>query len=462
MNNHQVIALPPRSSGGRLDIAVIGSGIAGLGAAWLLSKRHRVTLYEKSGRVGGHANTVDVAVPGGVVPVDTGFIVYNERNYPNLTRLFRHLGVATTASSMSFAVSVDAGRLEYSGGSWGGLFAQPSNLLRPAYLRMLADIVRFFREAPAARFADAEVSLGEWLAARNYCEAFLYDHLLPMAAAIWSVPVRQMLAFPVASFVAFLHNHGLLRLADRPQWRSVDGGSRRYVARILDDFDGRILHGTPVRAVCPGLAGVAVHDAMGGVKQYDQVVIAAHGDEARAMLPAADRDTQSILGAFRYQANTAVLHRDKRLMPRRRRTWSSWNYLAVTGIDGARADTARVSVTYWMNRLQRIDPRHEMFVSLNPIRAPRDELTVAAFEYSHPAFDAAAIAAQRRLSSIQGRDGIWFCGSYCGFGFHEDALASGLAVAEALGARRPWTAEHPAPDREPAAARLALAEAGDD
>ncbi len=457
-----IIPFPARGSADRLDIAVIGSGVAGLGAAWLLARRHRVTLYEREDRLGGHSNTVDVALDGMVLPVDTGFIVYNERNYPILTRLLAHLGVATQASSMSFAVSVDGGRLEYSGGSWSGLLAQPLNLLRPSYLRMLRDTMRFFREAPLARVDGGDMALGEWLAARGYSDAFLYDHLLPMAAAIWSVPVRQMLRFPVASFVSFLHNHGLLRLSDRPQWRTVVGGSRRYVERIAADFAGRVLLGTPAVEVRPDPRGVIVRDARGGAKRYDRVVIAAHADQALAMLPEADRETRGLLAAFRYQANTAVLHRDARLMPRRRRAWSSWNYLAERGDDtasgAARAAGARVSVTYWMNRLQNLDPRHPVFVSLNPITAPRPELTIAAIEYSHPAFDAAAISAQRRLPAVQGRGGIFLCGSYCGYGFHEDALAAGVRVAEALGARAPWAEEA----NDVACAPSLDAQAGDD
>jgi len=459
-----VIPFPARGAPGQLDIAVVGGGIAGLGAAWLLAKRHRVTLYEREDRLGGHANTVDVAVGGTVLPVDTGFIVFNERNYPTLTRLLAHLGVATQASTMSFAVSVDGGRLEYSGGSWSGLVAQPLNLLRPSYLRMLRDTMRFFREAPLARVDGGDMALGEWLAARGYSDAFLYDHLLPMAAAIWSVPVRQMLRFPVASFVSFLHNHGLLRLYGRPQWRTVAGGSRRYVERMAADFPGRALLGTPVVEVRPGARGVTVHDARGGAKRYDRVVIAAHADQALAMLPSADRETRDLLGAFRYQPNTAVLHRDPRLMPRRRRAWASWNYLAERGGDDAagagRAAGARVSVTYWMNRLQNLDPRHPVFVSLNPIVAPLPDLTTAAIEYSHPAFDAAAIAAQRFLPAIQGRGGVFLCGSYCGYGFHEDALAAGLRVAAALGVHPPWAAADEA--EPPALAVAADAQAGDD
>jgi predicted NAD/FAD-binding protein len=363
---------------------------------------------------------------------------------------------------MSFAVSVDGGRLEYSGGSWSGLVAQPLNLLRPSYLRMLRDTMRFFREAPLARVDGGDMALGEWLAARGYSDAFLYDHLLPMAAAIWSVPVRQMLRFPVASFVSFLHNHGLLRLSGRPQWRTVVGGSRRYVERIAADFSGRVLLGTPAVEVQPGPGGVTVRDAHGGAKRYDRVVIAAHADEALAMLPHADHETRSLLGAFRYQPNTAILHRDPRLMPQRRRAWSSWNYLAERGGGGdaaARADAARVSVTYWMNRLQNLDERHPVFVSLNPIAAPRPELTEAAIEYSHPAFDAAALAAQRRLPEVQGRAGIFLCGSWCGYGFHEDALASGVRVAAALGAHAPWLPQPAAAEGDLPAA---IAAAGDD
>jgi uncharacterized protein len=441
----RIIPFAYPAHGPALDVAVIGSGIAGLGAAWLLSRRHRVTLYEKDLRPGGHANTIDVAVDGRTIPVDTGFIVYNERNYPNLTRLFALLGVASHASSMSFGVSIDNGRREYSGGSWSGLFAQPSNLLRPGHYAMLLDIVRFFREAHGvAAQVDEQTSLGEWLARCGYRRRFIFEHLLPMGAAIWSAPVRQILEFPAISFVRFFQNHGLLSLTERPQWRTVSGGARTYVQRLLGDFrDGALRLGARVACVRPGRQGVSVIDAQGNAARFDRVVIAAHGDQALRMLDGASARQYDALSAIRYQRNSAVLHSDERLMPRRRRAWSSWNYLAETGAEGA--ESAKFSVTYWMNRLQAIATDTPLLVSLNPLREPRAERVFARFEYDHPVFDAQALRAQRSLGQIQGENGVYLCGAWCGYGFHEDGLASGLAVAEMLGVRRPWAPEAKSP-----------------
>ena len=427
-----------------LEVAVIGSGIAGLGAAWLLSKKYRVTLYEKESRLGGHTNTVRVNYGGREIAVDTGFIVYNEANYPNLVQLFAHLDVRTHATDMSFSVSLDRGRFEYLGGEWSGLLAQPANLLRPAYWRMLADCLRFFREAPlllASPQGTADPTLGDYLDTAGYSRSFIEDHLLPMGAAIWSVPTARMRDFPARSFVRFFANHGLLQATRRPQWRTVTGGAGEYVRKIMAALPGTVRLAAPVVSVRPDGAGVLVRDARGGARRFDRVVIAAHADQALAMLESPTAQERRVLGAVSYQPNLAVLHRDAALMPRRRSAWASWNYIAER--DAARGDTKGprgASVTYWMNRLQKLDPSCPLFVSLNPLRAPRDELTVAAFEYHHPAFDAATLAAQGELASIQGVHNIWFCGSWCGFGFHEDALASGLACAEALGVRRPWAA----------------------
>lgn len=436
-----VIPFAPPAHGPALDIAVIGSGIAGLGAAWLLSRRHRVTLYEKDHRPGGHSNTVDVTVDGRTFAVDTGFIVYNELTYPNLTRLLALLGVANHASNMSFGVSIDGGRREYSGGSWTGLFAQPSNLLRPSHYAMLRDILRFFREAPGiAEREDERTTLGEWLTRGGYGRRFIFEHLLPMGAAIWSVPIRQMLDFPALSFVRFFENHGLLNLTERPQWRTVSGGARSYVDRLLGDFrNGTLRLGTPVAAVRPGARGVSVIDAQGHASRFDRVVIAAHGDQALRMLDGAGARQREVLSAFRYQRNVAVLHSDPLLMPRRRMAWSSWNYLAETGVSGP--DAGKFSVTYWMNRLQGIPVSTPLLVSLNPLREPRGAHVFARFDYDHPVFDADALRAQRLLGAIQGENGVYVCGAWCGYGFHEDGLASGLAVAELLGVRRPWAPE---------------------
>ena len=418
-----------------MRIAIIGSGAAGLGAAWLLSQRYDTVLYEAASKLGGHANTVDVLGPKGVVPVDTGFIVYNEHNYPQLTALFEHLGVETEASDMSFAVSLANGGYEYEG-SAGGFFGQRRNLLRPKQWRLLVDIRRFFREAPAILLQpDQGVSLGDYLKTNRYSKTFAYDHLLPMAAAIWSSSVEEILAFPARSFVSFYANHGLLRFTDRPEWRTVAGGSRRYVETISAGFRKQVRLSTPVKAVRRLNPGIEVIDAKGHRDRFDAVVMASHADQSLEILGGdASPLEQKVLGAFRYQENRAVLHSDESLMPRRKHLWASWNYLSPQRRD----DGERLAVTYWMNRLQNLDPALPLFVTLNAYREPAPETVHGSFTYDHPQFDKAAIEAQALLPEIQGAGGLWFCGSYCGFGFHEDALQSGLAVAERFGLKTPW------------------------
>ncbi len=421
--------------GGR--IGVVGSGIAGLSAAWLLSKRHEVTLIEAEQRAGGHSNTVDMDVGNRHVPVDTGFIVYNTASYPNLVALFSHLGVPTAPSDMSFAVSLHEGGYEYAGSSLASLFGQPSNLLRPSHWRMLADTLRFFREAPALGddVCDPGLTLGMYLSRSNYSEPFVARHILPMAAAIWSTPSRDVLDFPAAAFVRFFANHGLLQLANRPQWRTVIGGSREYVRRLLADFSGDIVLGDPVRSIVRSPDHVSIMTSR-GERRFDACVIATHADEALSLLAHPTTDERKVLGSFRYSRNRAVFHSDASLMPRRRRLWSSWNYLG----NGEGRD-ATLSVTYWMNKLQPLGADSpELFVTLNPPREVDVERTVASFNYTHPMFDAAAMRAQRQLWSLQGAHNTWFCGSYFGYGFHEDGLQSGLAAAEDIGGvRRPWS-----------------------
>jgi len=417
-------------------IAVIGAGITGLSAAWLLGQAHDVVLIEAEPRLGGHANTVLVPGDGGgETPVDTGFIVYNERTYPNFVALLDHLGVATQPTEMSFAVSLDAGRLEYSGTGLAGLFAQPGNLANPRFWAMLRGLVRFYRDATrdARAGSAAAMTLGEYLAAGGYGAAFRDDHLLPMAAAIWSAPCSEILSYPAQAFLRFHHNHGLLQLTDRPLWRTVTGGSAVYVERLRSRFRGSVRLGTPARQVRRSPNEVLVAGD-GWSERFDQVVFATHADRTLALLADPDPLEASALGAFRYSRNRAVLHGDEALMPRRRRAWASWNHLG----ERARPDAA-CAVTYWMNLLQDLPRQRPFFVTLNPPGRLRAETILREEVYEHPIFDRAALAAQEHLWSLQGARRSWFCGAYFGSGFHEDGLQSGLAVAEALGdVRRPW------------------------
>jgi predicted NAD/FAD-binding protein len=430
-----------------MRVAVIGTGIAGNAAAWALSKRYPVTVYEREFRSGGHSHTVTVDYDGSPLAVDVGFIVYNELNYPDLTQLFAHLNVETVESCMSFAVSADAGRFEWKGGGadWRqtalGLFAQPRNLLSPSYLWMLRDILTFNStsvEDQASGFLTG-LTLGEYFARRQFAPRLLTDYLAPMGAAIWSAPADEILDFPAENFVAFFINHRLLQY-DRPTWRTVKGGSQRYVEKLTASFHDRLRLGCAVTSVERTPRGVVVHDSSGRSDSYDHVVIAAHSDQAIAMLADASVQEREILGAIRYAPNAVYVHRDTRLMPRRRRAWSSWNFLRWQ-----RAGTAvnDVSVTYWMNQLQGIDEKKPLFVSLNPPFKPDPALTFAKFMCDHPQYDAAAFAAQKRLAEIQGQRHTWFCGAWTGYGFHEDGLRSGLAAAEALGASVPWRISPP-------------------
>jgi predicted NAD/FAD-binding protein len=422
----------------RLKIAVVGTGISGISAAWLLSRQHNVTLYEQADRVGGHSNTVQVKMDGQTIPVDTGFIVFNRATYPNLTALFAHLKVGTQLSNMSFAASLDGGNFEYAGGSGiGGLFAQKSNIGRPRFLSMLSGIRKFYREAMRdsvdPRFK--EMTLGDYLIAGGYSDAFRDDHLLPMASAIWSASPAEMLSFPALAFTRFHANHGLLQIGGRPLWETVTGGSISYVRRLLEDFSGRIKLDAAVLRVTRSACGVQIFDSQGGTERFDHVVMANHADQALAALENPTSDEVALLSAFRYQRNLAVLHSDTRFMPRRRAAWASWNY-----IGGRKSDRSDASFTYWMNRLQGIPDTAPLFVTLNPQCPPPPETLHHSESYDHPIFDAAALAAQSQLWGLQGARRTWFCGAYFGAGFHEDGLQAGLAVAEELGSlRRPWT-----------------------
>jgi predicted NAD/FAD-binding protein len=432
---------PPRSLNGhgqrpRRRIAVVGAGIAGLGAAWALHRHDDVTVFEANEHIGGHAHTVEAAPGGKPVAVDAGFIVYNERNYPNLTHLFEAIGAPTQPSQMTFAVSAKDGRLEYRGSTRGLFLDNPSNLARREVWRIARDILRFYRAAPTLlETADPTWSLGACLFHGGYSPAFIEHHILPMGAAIWSTSPARMLDFPATSFLRFCANHGLLDLAGRPRWRTVTGGAREYVKRLIAPFADRVHAGRAVVAIERTPVGVSVRDCRGHVEMFDEIILAGHADQSLALLGAdASNEERRVLGAFRYEKNRAVLHTDPKLMPRRRAIWSAWNYMS--GGDDPHVSSA--SVTYWMNRLQKLRTPAPIFVSLNPIREPDPARVLRHFSYDHPSFDAVALAAQTALPEIQGHNRTWFAGSYCGHGFHEDALASGFAVAVALGAPPAW------------------------
>jgi predicted NAD/FAD-binding protein len=426
-----------------MRVAIIGSGIAGLGTAWQLRNTADVTLFEKNARLGGHSHTVMAPTgEGSEIAVDTGFIVFNQATYPNLIALFDRLAVETIPSDMSFAASLDDGKIEYAGDNLLALIGHWRNACRPSHWRMLADLMRFMRQGPALSEMTPDMTLGDFLDRYKYSRTFRQDHLLPMAAAIWSTPSQRILEFPAQDFGNFFRNHGLLEMdiAKRPGWRTVKGGSRVYVERLVQASGAAIVREAAIACVKGSPTGAQVCLRDGTAQDFDHVVIAAHADEALALLPETPAKTRDVLGVFHYAANDAYLHRDETLMPRRQRLWASWNYMRPS-----RGAESRVFVSYWMNRLQALDRRTPFFVSLNPPHPPAEEKTILHQVYHHPQFDLHTRKAQAELRQIQGHDRIWLCGSYCGFGFHEDALASGLAVATALGAPREWTVQDVSP-----------------
>ena len=432
---------PADSARPPLRVAIIGSGIAGLAAAHALRGRADLTLFEAGTYFGGHTHTVDVSLPadhgqGWVTHgVDTGFLVFNERTYPNLIRLFDELGVETAKSDMSFSVKVpdamNGAGLEWSGSSLGSVFAQRSNLVNPKFLRMLADIVRFNRITTALarsnRDADMQQPLGDFLRAQKFSDQFRDWYFLPMMGCIWSCPTDQMLQFPIATMIRFCHNHGLIQITDRPQWWTVKGGARHYVEKIVQGIADKRLN-TPVLSILRDGIGVRIVTDV-GTEHFDKVIMATHSDESLALFDAPTYSEIDVLGAIRYQPNRAVLHTDASVLPQRKLAWAAWNYERAQSKGG---ESAGVCLHYLLNMLQPLPFAQPVVVSLNPVREIARKHIMGEYNYAHPVFDLAAIRAQKSLPQLQGRQHTFFCGAWTGYGFHEDGLKSGLEAARLL------------------------------
>ncbi len=433
-------------------IAVIGTGISGLSAAFFLNRKHDVTVYEKQLRPGGHSRTVDIDYGGTEISVDTGFIVFNERNYPNLTALFRSLEIPIKNSDMTFALTVDDGWLEWGAKDLNAIFGQRRNLFRPNFLRLFADVMRFNNYALAEVSRFPHMTVGEMIHSLRLGEWFQHHYLQPMAGAIWSCPPGQVLQFPASSLVQFFANHSLLSVRGQPQWLTINGGSKIYVEKLSKALGTRLRTNCGVTAVVRTPQGVRVTDTNGGLSTYDQVVFACHSDEALTILRDATDTESAALGAIRYQPNFAVLHRDPSFMPKKKACWASWVYNS-----DRESNSPSVSVTYWMNSLQRIDKRHPLFVTINPARKIDQKDIFDSCTFAHPVFDFAAIRAQKALMDIQGRNNTWYCGAYLGHGFHEDGLVSAMCVAEQLGSPAHWSLPKPRSAAQNARSALSLA-----
>ncbi len=422
-------------TGTKLHIGIIGGGVAGIGAAYLLQRKYRVTLLEKNDYLGGHTHTILLPEgPDAGTPVDTGFIVMNEKNYPDLCWFLAQLNVRTQPSDMSLSVEVPTRKVLYSSDLPGGLFARPGNLWSIPFYCMIREIFRFYRQAREdleAGRVPAGSTLGEYLKKGGYSETFAEDHLIPMAAAIWSVPPGKVPDFPVLTFLRFYQNHGLLSLTQKPLWRTIAGGSHSYVRVFEKNFQGEILLNTPALAVKRHDNGVEVRTAAGSLT-FDRVVIAGHADEALVLLQDPSAEESRLLGAWRYSSNQTVLHRDTKMMPPVKRAWASWNVFR----DDASGAPSSVAVTYYMNRLQRLRTSSDYFVTLNRETSIESSKVIGSFLYHHPVYDFASLGSQEALQALNGRRNTYYCGGYFGHGFHEDAIRSGFKVAELLGVSR--------------------------
>lgn len=402
-----------------------------MGAAYLLNPHHNISVFEKNSYIGGHSRTIEVNKTVKPLAVDTGFIVFNDWNYPNLMGLFNLLDVPYQKSDMSFGVSIDNGWLEYAS---GGLFAQKKNLTRMAYYRMLADVIRFNRQAQSYIDSDNDITLGRCLEELKMGDWFKRYYLLAMGAAIWSCPLDTVLQFPAKTFLRFFKNHGLLNLVRRPQWFTVSGGSREYISRLTDSFKNKIQLNTAIKRVYKSNDKWCVVTQNGEEKLFDNVIFACHADEAMAMLDDATEQQRQVIGAFSYQRNEIIVHSDVSFMPHQRRCWSSWVYLSEQQHDKKPV----VSLSYWMNNLQDLPHDLPVFVTLNPGRRPKPDLIIDEHVFSHPVFDVSAVTAQAKIDDIQGINGIWFCGAYQRYGFHEDGLLSAVNLCKKIGVAIPW------------------------
>ncbi|MEO6859072.1 MAG: FAD-dependent oxidoreductase [Solirubrobacteraceae bacterium] len=412
-----------------MRIAIVGAGVSGLVTAHLLSEEHNVTLFEAAPYAGGHTNTIRVDTANETHDVDTGFIVFNDRNYPNFERLLGRLGVAWQPSTMSFSVSDGHGDFEYNGSSPNGLFAKRAHLVTPWFHRMLADLARFNRAARELLHHEEQgPSLGHWLEEQRFSSPFINRLIVPQASAVWSADPHQMWTFPARFLAEFFDNHGMLGLCDRPRWRTVRGGSARYVEALLARFPGQLRLGTPVAAVERRPDQVLVTARGSEAESFDEVVLATHSDQALGLLTDASDREHEILGAIPYQRNQAVLHTDVRMLPRRRRAWASWNYHL------ARQPTSQTTVTYHMNRLQSLDAEQEFCVTLNRTGEIDPTKVIRTIDYAHPIYTADGVRAQGRVNEINARNRTHFCGAYWGWGFHEDGVQSALRVARHFGA----------------------------
>ena len=418
-----------------MRLAVIGSGISGISAAWLLSAEHEVDILEAEGDLGGHTHTVDIRVDDTDATADTGFMVFNHRTYPNLVKLFEHFGIPEQAADMSFSVQHFKDGVEWKG-DLGGLFAQPGNVVRPAFWGMLGDVLRMSRNAERL-LADPtcdDLTLGELLQREKYGHEFLEWYLVPMGAAIWSMPTGKMLAFPAKTFLRFCDNHGLLHITGKPQWKSVPGGARRYTRALAEKISGHIRTGARVTSVRRFSDRVDIRLEDGEQLSYDGVVLAAHADQTLAMLSDASPAEVAMLESFPYSSNDVILHTDKRFLPASKRAWAAWNYAS----DGH--GNAPVSVTYLLNILQGVPVETPVMVTLNPLRDCDTATIIERRDFAHPQFGRDAIGAQASIPALQGANRTWFAGAWQRYGFHEDGLISGLRVADSLGVKPPWGA----------------------